>query len=601
MMYENDDILSRQARAFAMNGMVPPPPPRSFTYPSISMHQPTPNFTDHGAHFGDFSPLSASSMDPGRSMHQMMSSTAPRPPDLGIPSMPSKDIKVTLENRDLWKKFHAIGTEMIITKAGRRMFPTFRVSITGMDPHAKYILLMDIVPVDDTRYKYHNSEWVVTGKAEPHMPGRLYIHPDSPATGAVWMKQVVAFSKMKLTNNNLDQHGHIILNSMHKYQPRFHVVQANDVFSLRWNSFSTYAFPETTFIAVTAYQNEKITQLKIDHNPFAKGFRDNGMARRESRLAMKRSASITDSGDESKDINDEDHISPDDIIIKIKKEKLNESKTSLTSLDDNQNNSNSLTDLNQNGVRSPLADDVVLFGCSALDSEEQQLRNSSTNSDNMRAGIDGSRNDDDDDTIGKNSQSLQTLQKPRHSMSSPSGMVNTSMGQCDYSQQSAGDGGVVDQIFSQDSGLDDESSLTSVQPATALAVAQMAKEPHECNSRLSMSSIRQNQCMMQGMNPTFQSSSGMYMQCSEPRQHVMPSSLYSHGSYAHASPSSFAHMHMQPAHARHMQPSIPTCSAMSSLHPSQFLHGGHTTMADQMNMNLHMSGHFPGHGVKFPV
>ena len=46
----------------------------------------------------------------------------------------------------------------------RRMFPTFKVSLQGLDPHAKYILLMDIVPVDDNRYKYHNSEWVVTGK-----------------------------------------------------------------------------------------------------------------------------------------------------------------------------------------------------------------------------------------------------------------------------------------------------------------------------------------------------------------------------------------------------------------------------------------------------
>jgi len=38
-------------------------------------------------------------------------------------------------------------------------------------------------------------------------------------------------------------------------------------------------FQECTFIAVTAYQNEKITQLKIDHNPFAKGFRDTGASK----------------------------------------------------------------------------------------------------------------------------------------------------------------------------------------------------------------------------------------------------------------------------------------------------------------------------------
>lgn len=103
----------------------------------------------------------------------------------------------------------------------RRMFPTFRCSITGLDTNAKYILLMDIIPVDETRYKYHNSEWVVSGKAEPHMPSRLYIHPDSPATGAVWMKQVVTFHKLKLTNNNLDQHGHVSKFSCHSspYSP----------------------------------------------------------------------------------------------------------------------------------------------------------------------------------------------------------------------------------------------------------------------------------------------------------------------------------------------------------------------------------------------
>jgi len=91
----------------------------------------------------------------------------------------------------------------------RRMFPSFKVSLEGLDPRAKYILLMDVIPLDDCRYKYHNSEWVATGKAEPHMPGRLYIHPDSPASGAHWMKQSLSFHKLKLTNNNLDQNGHV--------------------------------------------------------------------------------------------------------------------------------------------------------------------------------------------------------------------------------------------------------------------------------------------------------------------------------------------------------------------------------------------------------
>ena len=34
-------------------------------------------------------------------------------------SNPDPNVKVTLENEDLWRRFHAIGTEMIITKMGR--------------------------------------------------------------------------------------------------------------------------------------------------------------------------------------------------------------------------------------------------------------------------------------------------------------------------------------------------------------------------------------------------------------------------------------------------------------------------------------------------
>ncbi|CAL8276971.1 unnamed protein product [Merluccius merluccius] len=184
-------------------------------------------------------------------------------------------IKVYLHERELWSKFHEVGTEMIITKAGRRMFPSFKVKVTGLNPKTKYILLMDVVPADDHRYKFADNKWSVTGKAEPAMPGRLYVHPDSPATGAHWMRQLVSFQKLKLTNNHLDPFGHIILNSMHKYQPRIHIVKAdeNNGFGSKNTAFCTHVFPETAFIAVTSYQNHKITQLKIENNPFAKGFR----------------------------------------------------------------------------------------------------------------------------------------------------------------------------------------------------------------------------------------------------------------------------------------------------------------------------------------
>ncbi|KAM3867926.1 T-box transcription factor 16 [Diretmus argenteus] len=185
-------------------------------------------------------------------------------------------IRMTLEDSDLWKTFHEIGTEMIITKPGRRMFPHCKINLAGLIPCAKYILLVDMVPEDGFRYKWNKEKWEVAGKAEPQPPCRTYLHPDSPALGSHWMKQSVSFLKLKLTNNTLDQHGHIILHSMHRYHPRFHIIQADDLFSVRWSVFQTFTFPETSFTAVTAYQNTKITKLKIDHNPFAKGFRDEG-------------------------------------------------------------------------------------------------------------------------------------------------------------------------------------------------------------------------------------------------------------------------------------------------------------------------------------
>ncbi|XP_050411367.1 T-box transcription factor TBX2 isoform X3 [Patella vulgata] len=247
------------------------------------------------------------------------------PPDNDI----QDDPKVDLEEKDLWGQFHKYGTEMVITKSGRRMFPPFKVKVSGLDKKAKYILLMDIVAVDDCRYKFHNSKWMVAGKADPEMPKRMYIHPDSPSTGEQWMQKIVSFHKLKLTNNISDKHGFTILNSMHKYQPRFHLVRANDILKLPYSAFRTYVFKEMEFIAVTAYQNEKITQLKINHNPFAKGFRDTGGGKREKKRLISEHNSSYASGDpkhdESAGSDDEDNenmeicvVEPDEKPVPIR-------------------------------------------------------------------------------------------------------------------------------------------------------------------------------------------------------------------------------------------------------------------------------------------
>ncbi|XP_066885138.1 MAX gene-associated protein isoform X11 [Kogia breviceps] len=203
-------------------------------------------------------------------------------------------ITVTLDNNSMWNEFYHRSTEMILTKQGRRMFPYCRYWITGLDSNMKYILVMDISPVDNHRYKWNGRWWEPSGKAEPHVLGRVFIHPESPSTGHYWMHQPVSFYKLKLTNNTLDQEGHIILHSMHRYLPRLHLVpaeKATEVIQLNGPGVHTFTFPQTEFFAVTAYQNIQITQLKIDYNPFAKGFRDDGLNSKPQRDGKQKNSS----------------------------------------------------------------------------------------------------------------------------------------------------------------------------------------------------------------------------------------------------------------------------------------------------------------------
>ncbi|KAH8302905.1 hypothetical protein KR044_011804 [Drosophila immigrans] len=224
--------------------------------------------------------------------HQAQTMMMPSP----RPTLPGVEAK--LENNDLWQQFHQIGTEMIITKSGRRMFPSMRVSLSGLEEETNYCVLLEMVPIGDCRYKFSGSQWVPAGGAEPQSPQRMYLHPDSPATGAHWQSQALLFNKVKLTNNTLDSNGHIVLASMHKYQPRLHIIRSSELTQLPWAPQQAFVFPETEFVAVTAYQNDRITKLKIDNNPFAKGFRESG----QSRCKRKLNSSSNSSADSEDDV-----------------------------------------------------------------------------------------------------------------------------------------------------------------------------------------------------------------------------------------------------------------------------------------------------------
>ncbi|XP_060590023.1 T-box transcription factor TBX5-like [Ruditapes philippinarum] len=129
--------------------------------------------------------------------------------------------------------------------------------------------------LDNYCWKFKNGKWKPFDDIERKTrAGGIYLHPDSPSNGAFWMKENVVFNKLKLTNIARDVSGQIYLNSMHKYQPRVHVVEVGQNRAGDPDTLQTKVFQETQFIAVTSYQNVEITQLKIDNNPFATGFRD---------------------------------------------------------------------------------------------------------------------------------------------------------------------------------------------------------------------------------------------------------------------------------------------------------------------------------------
>jgi len=179
-------------------------------------------------------------------------------------------INIRLEDRDLWMRFFGKTNEMIVTRSGRNMFPVLKTSISGLEPSAIYEVVVDFQQIDNHKWKYINGEWQQGTKPDPAQLKCEYKHPDSPNFGSHWIKDAISFNKVKLTNKPPNK-GQIQLNSLHKYEPRIVIYKLNS--NLREKIAET-SFHETQFIAVTAYQNEEITSLKIRFNPFAKAFLD---------------------------------------------------------------------------------------------------------------------------------------------------------------------------------------------------------------------------------------------------------------------------------------------------------------------------------------
>jgi len=87
----------------------------------------------------------------------------------------------------------------------------------------------------------------------PGPAGRLFANVSPPLA--------VSTSQTSLNRDNLQ----LVLNSMHKYQPRIHLVKRPDsgtakpIVDLEKEPHKTFIFPEAIFTAVTAYQNQLVS------------------------------------------------------------------------------------------------------------------------------------------------------------------------------------------------------------------------------------------------------------------------------------------------------------------------------------------------------
>ncbi len=146
-----------------------------------------------------------------------------------------------------------------------------------MEDHSLYTIQLEFRVSDLFKYRFINGEWKSSPRSEKiSQQPIIYEHTDSPNFGHHWSKEAIAFGKLKLTNNeNSKSSDAIYLKSLMKYDPIVHVFRhdKNNV-DFRELVLTTPLY-KTQFIAVTAYQNEAITSLKIKYNPFAKAFLNN--------------------------------------------------------------------------------------------------------------------------------------------------------------------------------------------------------------------------------------------------------------------------------------------------------------------------------------
>lgn len=193
-------------------------------------------------------------------------------------------VAVELVECELWREFHQKQNEMIITKAGRCLFPLYRlrfhkimsyggeIPVLHLEEQRKYQVSILIEAADDMKWKWRHGRWAPLLTSRSMINGRdegqaRALTVFDIILGSEICKNGINLDKLKITNRESSRSMTISLQSFHRYIP---LVRILDLECL--NKTQYVRFAETEFIAVTHYQNELITLLKKSYNPHAKGF-----------------------------------------------------------------------------------------------------------------------------------------------------------------------------------------------------------------------------------------------------------------------------------------------------------------------------------------
>nr|XP_034310840.1 T-box transcription factor TBX5-like isoform X1 [Crassostrea gigas] len=129
--------------------------------------------------------------------------------------------------------------------------------------------MFDIIPADTNYFKFVDNKWVAIGEAEQDFTNNFFKPPDSPQIGSEWMAKIISFQNVKLSNQPSCKCGIFSLRTLKKYLVRISLIKhKTDIFSVL-----EIPVPVSTFVAVTAYNNRQVIELKIKSNPYPKAFR----------------------------------------------------------------------------------------------------------------------------------------------------------------------------------------------------------------------------------------------------------------------------------------------------------------------------------------